>query len=167
MSHDSTAAGPFEILGLLANADRDDIERRAESLSSMLKLGLEPPEGDAVALPEGFERTAEEVSEAARLLRDPERWLREVVLWPEGIASNEALALAADLLEGAAGKPIEPGSLVRQLAQEYLSEEVRQASPTDQPQRWIDRLLAPPSEPELYIGVPETRRGGSNGSNDG
>jgi hypothetical protein len=90
----------------------------------------------------------------------------EVVLWPEGIASDEALSAAADLLEGAAGKPIEPGGLVRQLAQEYLAEEVRQTRPTDQPQRWIDRVLEPPKEPELYLGGREIRRGNQDGTND-
>ncbi len=163
----SLPPGPFEVLGLLSGAGRDEIERRAEALSSMLKLGVAPPEGDAVALPEGYERTSEMATEAARELRDPQRWLREVILWPEGIASDEALTLAADLLEGAAGKPAEPAGLVKQLAQEFLTDEVKQTSPTEQPEQWIERQLAPPTQPGLYLGGdPNRYRGEEDESKD-
>ena len=164
MSDEGFSPSPFEVLGLLAGADRAEVERRAEALASMLRLGLAPPEGDAVALPEGFERTVEEGAEAARVLRDPHQWLREVVLWPERIASNEALAAAADLLEKTAGQPQEPASLVRQLAQEFLAEKVRRTSPTEQPRRQIDRLLAPKNEPKLYFGSLNEQSGGDHGS---
>lgn len=167
MSKNRTSPGPFEVLGLLAGAKRDEVERRAEALSSMLKLGVAPPDGDAVALPEGYERSAEAVSEAARALRDPQTWLSEVILWPEGIASDVALSLAADLLEGAAGEPSEPAALVKQLAQEFLADEVRHTSPTEQPEQWIERQLAPPTEPGLYLGGDPTRyQGGGDDTED-
>ncbi len=151
-SHDPTSLGPFEVLGLLSKADRETIERRAEALTALLKLGLAPPEGDAVALAEGTERTPEAVAEAARVLREPGQWLLETVLWPDGQASENALISAAELLEGAAGHPAEPATLVRQLAHQYLSDEVGRHTPTDQPDRWIARRLTPPAKPSLFFG---------------
>jgi hypothetical protein len=148
----------FEELGLLASASRDEVERRAEVLTAVLNLGVAPPDGDAVALPSGHERTTETVAEAARVLRDPHQWLREVVLWPEGTVAEEALALAAELLEGAATSPSEPAALVRQLAQEYITDQVRQTAPTDQAERWMAGRLLPPAEPELYLGERTTSR---------
>lgn len=157
MSHDTMPGGPFEILGLLSSADQETVERRAEALTALLRLGLAPPEGDAVALPEGFERTPEMVTESARVLRDPGRWLREVLLWPEGKVSENALSAAAELLEGAAGRPAEPATLVRQLAHQYLNDEVSRAPGTEQPERWINRRLDPPAKPELYFGTPPSK----------
>ena len=123
MSSDPTRMGAFETLGLLSSADRETVERRADALSALLKLGLAPPEGDAVQLPEGAERDAEAVAEAARVLRDPTKWLEESLFWPDCRTAGAALSMAAELLEGAAGRPTEPASLVRHLALEYLSEE--------------------------------------------
>lgn len=157
MSQDTMTLGPFEILGLLVGADQETVERRAEALTALLKLGLAPPEGDAVALPEGVDRTPEMVTESARVLRDPERWLREVLLWPEGKVSDNALTTAAELLEGAAGRPAEPATLVRQLAHQYLTDEVSRAPGTDQPERWITRRLNPPAKPALFLGTPSDR----------
>lgn len=153
MSRDPAEPGPFELLGLLSGADIETIERRAEALAALLKLGLAPPEGDAVALAEKNERTPEQVAEAARTLRDPQSWLREVLLWPDGQAAEGALDAAADLLEGAAGRPVEPATLLRQLAHQYLSDEVNRPGPTDQPERWITKRLTPPAKPELFLGL--------------
>lgn len=154
MSQETSSLGPFEILGLLGSADRETIERRADALAALLKLGLAPPEGDAVALPAGEARTPEAVAEAARVLREPKRWLREVLLWPEGAVSESALDSAAELLEGAAGRPAEPATLLRQLAHQYLADELARQSETDQPERWIARRLDPPAHPPLYLGPP-------------
>jgi hypothetical protein len=152
MSTDPTSLGPFEILGLLASADRETIERRADALSALLRLGLAPPEGDAVALPDGQARTPEAVAEAARTLREPKRWLREVLLWPDGEVSENALDSAADLLEGAAGRPADPASLLRQLAHQYMADELARQVEIDQPERWISKRLDPPAHPPLYLG---------------
>lgn len=161
MSNDSNSPRPHEVLGLLANADRETIERRSEALGALLKLGLAPPEGDAVPLPEGFQRTPEAVTEAARQLRDPQRWLHETVLWVDGRAAEEALLSVADLLDGASGRPAEPATLVRQLAHQYLSDEVTRHGETDQPDRWINRMLKPPSKPQLYLGSDDSEDQGT------
>jgi hypothetical protein len=155
MTDEMSSPRPHEILGLLGSADRETIERRSEALGALLKLGLAPPEGDAVALPQGFVRTPEAVAEAARLLRDPQRWLRETLLWIDGRAAEEALPSVAELLEGASGQPTEPAALLRQLAHQYLTDEVSRHGETDQPERWIGKRLTPPANPPLYLGADE------------
>jgi hypothetical protein len=117
-----------------------------------------------VALPEEVSRTPEAVVEAARTLRDPQQWLREVLLWPDGQASDRALAAAAELLEGAAGQPSEPASLVRHLAHQYLADEVNReplenlSSRSEQPDRWISRRLTPPAKPPFFIGLTDLQQ---------
>lgn len=167
MKADLSNPGPFETLGLLASADRQTIERRAEALSAILKLGLSPPEGDAVHPGGRATRDAEAVAEAARALRDPHTWLLESLLWPDCRTSRAAMTMAAQLLEGAAGRPAEPAGLVRHLALEYLSEGLSRARPEgeslERPDAMVDGLLAPPTSPPLYLGGPEARDRGGEG----
>ena len=168
MTIDLIEPGPFEALGLLSGADAQAIERRADALSALLKLGLGPPEGDAVALEADFARTPEVVAEAARALRDPQRWLREVLLWPDCRTSGSALTVAADLLEAAAGRPTEPAGLVRHLALEYVTDVVGRAPHATEPDERIEKLLTPPAVPPLYVGPKVAGRApdGPDGSND-
>jgi len=152
MSNDTSKLPPFETLGLLSSADRGAIERRAEALSALLKLGVIPPDGDAIALCADHGRTPESVNEAAGLLRDPSNWLVERTLWPDCRTAGRALELAAELLEGATGTPADPASLVRHLALEYLTEELHAVRPTEQPAQKLEKLLAPPKAPGLHFG---------------
>jgi hypothetical protein len=148
---DAIDLGPFEILGLLGNVDRGTVERRGEALAAMLRLGLSPPDGDAVKLDGRVARTPETVTEAVRRLRDPQTWLRETLLWPDGGSGTSALKSAADLLDGATGRGNEPAALVRQLAHQYLADELNRHGDTDQPDRWLEHRFDPPAKPPLYL----------------
>jgi hypothetical protein len=152
MSRNFTEPSPFEVLGLLAHEPLEAIERRAEALEGMGRLGVSTNEDAAIANDAATQLDPQAVSEAARSLRNPVEWLQEILFWPHGNLHQQALTLAADLLEGGAGQSAEPGALARQLAQEYLAAETAGQQATDQPERLVSSQLAPPNEPPLYLG---------------
>ena len=169
MTTDFIEPGPFEALGLLSGADSQAIERRADALAALLKLGLGPPEGDAVALEAGFvPRTPRGRDRGGPRAPRSQRWLREALLWPDCTTLGSALTVAADLLEAAAGRPTEPAGLVRHLALEYVSDIVRRAPRATEPDEQFDKLLTPPAVPPLYVGpaVPGRATDRPDGSND-